>query len=67
VCLLVCRLFVFLFVCTVTDFSAVEKAGGVKFCMRVSLLSGQVFSPLANFGSRGVTGAAALSRGRAIS
>jgi len=27
------------------DFSAAEKARGVKFCMRVGLLSGQVFSP----------------------
>jgi len=31
--------------CTVTDFSAAEKAGGVKFCTHVGLLSGQVFSP----------------------
>jgi len=29
----------------VTDFSAAEKARGVKFCTRVGLLSGQVFSP----------------------
>jgi len=49
-----------LFLCTVTDFSAVEKDRGVKFCMHVGQLSGQVFSPLVNFGSRGVTGAAAL-------
>jgi len=28
------------------DFSAAEKARVVKFCMRVGLLSGQVFSPL---------------------
>ena len=53
-------LFVCHFVCTVTDFSAAEKARGVKFCMRVGLLSGQVFSLLANFDSRGVTGAALL-------
>ena len=52
-------LFVCHFVCTVTDFSAAEKARGVKFCMRVGLLSRQVFSPLVNFGSRGVMGAAA--------
>jgi len=26
----------------VTDFSAAEKDGGVKFCMRIQLLSGQV-------------------------
>jgi len=41
-----CVFFVFLFfVWTVTDFSAAEKARGVKFCMHVGLLSGQVFSP----------------------
>jgi len=39
------------------------KARGVKFCMRVGLLSGQVFFPLVNIGSRGVTGAAALLPG----
>jgi len=33
-----------LFVCTVTDFSVAEKARGVKFCMHVGLLFGQVFS-----------------------
>jgi len=33
------------FVCTVTDFSAAKNGRGVKFCMRVGLLSGQVFSP----------------------
>ena len=33
------------FLCTVTDFSAAERATGVKFCMLVGLLSGQVFSP----------------------
>jgi len=47
----------FVIFCTVTDFSAAEKAKGV--CMRVGLLYGQVFSPLVNIGSRGVTGAAA--------
>jgi len=40
VCLSFC-----LFVCMVTDFSAAEKDRGVKFYMRVGLLSGQVFSP----------------------
>jgi len=30
---------------TVTDFSAAERGWGVKFCMRVGLLSGRVFSP----------------------
>ena len=34
-----------LFLCTVTDFSAAEKVKGVKFFVRVGLLSGQVFSP----------------------
>jgi len=28
----------------VTDFSAAQKRRGVKFCVRVQLLSGQVFS-----------------------
>jgi len=37
-------LFVSLFLCTVTDFSAAEKGRGMKFCMRVGLLSRQVFS-----------------------
>jgi len=32
------------FLCTVTNFSAAEKARGVKFGMHVGLLSGQVFS-----------------------
>jgi len=44
--------------CTVTDFSAAEKDRGVKFCMRVGLLSGQASPLLVNFGLRGVTGAA---------
>ena len=35
-------LFVFLYY---TDFSVAERARGVKFCMRIVLLSGQVFSP----------------------
>ena len=41
--LVVCFLF-FLFVCTVMDFSAAQKVTGMKFCMPVQLLSGQVFS-----------------------
>jgi len=36
-----------------TDFSAAEKARGVKFCMRVGLLSGQVFSPFGEIWPRG--------------
>jgi len=35
----------FLFLCTVTDFSAGEKVRGMKFCMHVGLVSGEVFSP----------------------
>jgi len=44
----------------VMDFSAAEKARGVKFCMHVGLLSGQVFAPLVKIGSRGVRGTSAL-------
>ena len=54
-CLVYC-VSVCLFVCTVTDFSATEKARGVKFCMRVGLLSGQVFSLSVKIGSRGSHG-----------
>jgi len=32
------------FVCTVTDFSALEKDRGEKFCMHAQLLSGHVIS-----------------------
>jgi len=45
----------------VTDFSAAEKDWGVKFCMHVGLLSGQVFSPFGehwlawSHGSGGIT------------
>jgi len=39
-----CLFFCLFFVCSITDFSAAEKARGVKLCMRVELLSGQVFS-----------------------
>jgi len=35
----------FVFFCTITDFSAADRNRGVKFCMCVGLLSGQVFSP----------------------
>ena len=48
------------FVFMVMDFSAAEKARGVKFCMHVGLLSGQVFAPLVKIGSRGVRGTSAL-------
>ena len=57
---LVYCVFVFWFVCTVTDFSAAEKAGSVKFCMHVGLLSERSSSLLVKIGSRGVTGAALL-------
>ena len=40
VCNFFCHFLIYLFLCTVTDFSAAEKARGVKFCMRVGLLSG---------------------------
>jgi len=46
-----------LFVCTVTDFSAAEKARSMKFCTHVGLLCGQVFSPFGEdwlAGSHGV-------------
>ena len=42
-----------------------EKDRCVKFCMHVGLLSGQVFSPLVNFGSQGVMAAAAILPGSA--
>jgi len=60
VCLFVCR---FLFVCTVTDFSAVEKARVVKFCMCVALLSGQVFSPIGEHWLAGSQGGGSITSG----
>ena len=51
---------VFLFVCTVTDFPAAERARGVKFCMRVGLLSGQGFSTFGEYWLAGSHGAAVL-------
>jgi len=59
VCLFVCR-----FLCGY-GFLSSEKCRGVKFCMHVGLLSGQVFSPLVNFGSQGVMAAAAILPGSA--
>jgi len=50
------------FVCTVTDFSAAEKARGVKFCMRVGLLSGQVFSLFGEDWLAGSHGGGGISR-----
>ena len=46
-------LFVILFLCTVTDFSVAERARGMKFCMLVGLLPGQVFSPFGEIWTRG--------------
>jgi len=40
----------FLFVFTVTDFSAADRDSGVKVHMLVRLLSGMSFSILVNFG-----------------
>jgi len=54
-CVFVCH-----FVCMVTDFSAAEKGMGMKFCIRVGLLSGQVSSLFGEHGLWGVTGAALL-------
>jgi len=61
-CLLCVILSFYLFVCTVMDFSAAEKDRGVKFCMRVGLLSSQVFPLWWTLARVGVTGAAAYVR-----
>jgi len=58
-CVIFCH---FLFLCTVTDLSAAEKAGGVKSCMRVGLLSGQVFSPFGEHWLAGSHGGGGISR-----
>jgi len=47
----------------VTDFSAAEKARGVKFCMLIGLLPGQVFSPFGELWLVECHGAAALLPG----
>jgi len=52
----------FLFLCTVTDFTATEKARGVKFCTHVGLLSGQVFSPFGEHWLAGSHGGDGISR-----
>jgi len=44
----------------VTDFSTAEKVTGVKFCMLVRLLSGQVFSHFGDFRLAGSHGGALL-------
>jgi len=46
----------------VTDFSVAEKAGVVKFCMHVGLLSGQVFSPFGDDWLAGSHGGGGISR-----
>jgi len=43
--LVYCVFFVIHFVSTVTDFSVAERGRGVKFCIRVGLLSAQLFTP----------------------
>jgi len=48
--------------CTVTDFSAAEKDRGVKFCVRVGLLSGQVFFPFDEDWLAGSHGGGGISR-----
>jgi len=55
--LTVCNFVIFFF--TVTDFSAAEKARGVKFCTLVAYYPDRSSPLLVNIGSRGVTGAAA--------
>jgi len=52
-----------LFLYTVTDFSAAEKARGVKFCMRVGLLSGQVFVLFGEHWFAGSHGGGGISSG----
>jgi len=47
------------FVCTVTDFSAAERARGVKFCMHAAHYPDRSSPVLVKIGSRGVTGAVA--------
>jgi len=51
-----------LFLCTVTDFSAAVKDRGVKFCVRVDLLSGQVFSPFGEHWLAGSHGGGGINR-----
>jgi len=46
-------LFVFWFVCTVTDFSGEDKAGDVKFCMVVQGRTGQEISHFGELCSSG--------------
>jgi len=54
----------FSFLCTVTDFSAVKTARGVKFCVCVGLLAGQAFSHFGGQRSRSPGTISALSTAR---
>jgi len=56
-------LFFFVFLYTITDFSAAEKDRGVKFCMRVALLSGQGFSPFGELWLAGSHGRGSIMAG----
>jgi len=49
--------------CTVTDFSAVEKDRGVKFCKGVGLLSGHVISPFGEHWLAGSHGGGGITSG----
>jgi len=49
--------------CTATDFSAAEKASGVKFCTHVDLLSGHVFSPFGKHWLAGSHGGGGITSG----
>jgi len=44
------------------DFSAAERVRGVKFCVRVGLLSGHVFSPFGEDWLTGSHGGGGISR-----
>jgi len=55
--------FIFGLCCTVTDFSAAEKDRGVKFCIHVGLLSGQVFSPFGEHWLAGSHGGGGITSG----
>jgi len=54
---------VILFFGTVTDFSVAEKDRGMKFCMRVGLLSGQVFSHFGELRLAGSHGGGGITSG----
>jgi len=64
--LCVCLFVVFLFICTVTDFLAMKKDRGMKFCVHVGILSGQIFSPFGEFWLAGSHGGDGITSGCAI-